>query len=93
MEFAPNATLFCPDATALVPIAIVFVLDALAFTPSATESVPLALVPPMPIAIESVPVAVPVAKLVLATKYGTTSVPVTVRLLIVALFRYAAVFA
>ena len=76
----PRETLLATDAAELVPSAMALVFEATALLPTATVDAALAEVPPMPIANELVPVAVPLAKAVFWTKYGRDSVPVTVRL-------------
>ncbi|SIT41353.1 hypothetical protein BN2475_300004 [Paraburkholderia ribeironis] len=67
-EPEPSATLFATIAVEFAPSAIAFVFDAIALTPCAIDWLPLADVVPIPIAIESDPVAVPLGKLELATK-------------------------
>ena len=83
----PRETLLATDAAELVPSAMALVVEATALLPTATVDAALAEVPPMPMARELVPVAVLVAKLVLATKNGMVNAPVTVRLLMVAFCR------
>jgi len=92
VEPDPIATLFGFDALVFKPMAIVLVPEATALFPIAIEDAPAALVPPNPAMMELVPVAVPVASAVVAAKYGMAKFPVTVRLLIFAFCKYAAVF-
>jgi len=64
----PRATLLATAAVEFAPSAMALVFEATALLPIDTEEVPLEDVPPMPIAMALVPVAVLLDRLVFTTR-------------------------